>query len=375
MISHIFLMLVRLPGFLMKSRSSWLLAAVVVLFAFSSCKKQEPNIAKSMNSPTGGTQAALDSSANGTPVDITDNNHRLLLRPKVGTTQRYRIVTHSERSQDITDQLFNGPQGKKSTISTTEYYLRQTVRAVKPDSSIDMTFRLDSLKMKIAQDTSKIAYNSNKPADRKDLKFTEYNVIMSQDFGAIISKFGEILEIYGLQSMVTQIMKDLPDSMRSDRYKEMTNRQLQILLNQYVSIVLTHFPDKPLAKDSTWSLHIETNLPVSEVVQFPVSVTSKETLKGFQEMGGTMLAVLDATSSQTPTKTSFEQGEAKASLQNFISTATATTHIEDASGVLVKRAAHTKQSYQFVLESKQQAGKVAKSIMLSTEDTSVDLLQ
>ncbi len=199
-------------------------------------------------------------------------------------------------------------------------------------------------------------------------------MIVGQDFGAIISKFGEILEIYGLQSMVTQIMKDLPDSLKSDRYKDITNRQLQMLLNQYVSIILTHFPDKPLAKDSSWSLHIETNLPVSEVVQFPVSVTSKETLKGFENLGGTVLAILEAESTQTPLRTSFEQGAAKASLQNFVSKATAITHIEDAAGILVKRIAHTKQSYIFTLESKQQAGKVAKSTMMSTEDTSVDLL-
>ncbi len=358
------------------SRSfSWLLFAFAGMFLFASCKKTEADIAKSMNSPTGGTQVAIDSAASGTPVDISDKNHHLMLRPKVGTTQRYRIVTRSERSQDITDQLFNGPQGKKTTISNTEYYLRETVRTVKPDSSVDLTFRLDSLKMAISQDTQKIAYNSNKPTDRKDLRFTEYNVIMGQDFGAIISKYGEILEIYGLQSIVSQIMKDLPDSMRSDRYKDITNRQVQILLNQYVSIILTHFPDKPLAKDSTWSLNIKTNLPVSEVVQFPVSVTSKETLKGFEQIGGTVVAVLDANSSQTPLKTVLEEGQAKATLQNFISTATALTHIEDASGVLVKRTAHTKQSYTSTLESKHQAGKVAKSIMLSTEDTSVDLLQ
>ncbi len=148
-------MTLRLCRFHSRTISPWLLLASLSLFVFISCNKDDASISKSLNSPTGGTQAALDSTSSGSPVEITEKNHRLLLRPKVGTTQRYRIVTRSVRSQDISDQLFNGPQGKKTTTNATEYYLRQNIRAVKPDSSVDVTFRIDSVKFNLTQDTSR----------------------------------------------------------------------------------------------------------------------------------------------------------------------------------------------------------------------------
>jgi hypothetical protein len=280
-----------------------------------------------------------------------------------------------QSSVDVVDQLFNSPGGKRNSTSTTDYYLRQTIREVKKDSSIDVKYKIDSVKISVQEDTMKVTYSSNRPADRKDIRFTEYNVIVGQEFGAILTKFGDILEMYDLQPMLAQVMKDLPDSMKTDRYKTIIGQRLQALLGQYVDMTITHFPDKPLAKDSSWGNHGETNFPVSQAVQFPVMMDSKETISRFEDHGGVTLAVLDSKYTEIPEKTVLEQQGVKASLKDFVSQSSSTTHIDDASGLVVRRTMSSKQSYVFTLESAQQAGKMAQTIQSSQKTLTVDLLE
>ena len=352
-----------------------LLLVLAVPIVCSSCSKEPAKIAQSMNSPTGGTTPALDSTSTGKSVQITDKDHHIFLRPKVGTTQRYRVIDRREDSQEITDQLFNGTQGKKKSTNITEFYIRQSVRAVKPDSSVDMSYRIDSVQFSLVQDTTKINYASTRPQDRKDARFAEYNMFVGQEFGAIVSKLGEITEVYGLAPMLEQAMKDVPDSMKTEKYKAGAKNAIEMLLKQYVGLPLMHYPDKPLAKDSTWSIHAETNFPVLQFVQFPVAIDSKEVVAGFEDHGGVVLAVLEATSRQTPIQSTLEQGGTKATLDKFNSTATSKSQVDDSTGLVVRRVLKSNQSFVFTLETKQQAGKIARNSQSSTEETTIDLLE
>jgi hypothetical protein len=349
--------------------------ALVGMTALASCKNDGSSISKSLNSSTGTNAPALDTSSTGKEIAVTEKDHHIYLRPKVGTTQRYHVYNKSQRTMTVNDDLFGGPQGKKESTNMTEYYIRQTVRSIKPDSSIDFAIRIDSVLFQITQDTNKIRYSSANPKDKNDKRFAQYNIIAGEEFGAIVSRNGEVTEMYGLQHMIATMMKSVPDSMQNDQVRDVANRQLQSLLNQYLGILLTHIPTKPMAKDTSWTVHAETNLPVSDAVQFPVVIDSKETVKGFEDRGGAVLVVLDAKTTTTPMKTVLEQGPIKATLGNYASSTTASTRLEDLSGLLVRRVVNRTESYTFTLESKEQAGKMARSQQTSNEVTTIDLLQ
>jgi hypothetical protein len=298
-----------------------------------------------------------------------------VLRPKVGSTQRFRVRVSSKITMTTNDGLFGGGDAKHTVLSLNEYYVKQTVKAIKADSTVDLTFQIDSIRVKTEQDTMKLEYSSSNAKDRKDPRFLSNNALLGKDFGVIVSKHGDILEMYGTNGLVDALITDVPDSLKTPSRKSAFNRQVQVLLGQYVSRTLTHLPAKPLAKDSAWSARVETQLPVSQTVQFPVTVSSVEKVKGFEDRGGAILAVLEATTVTSPIQTKLEQGGVKATLKNFQAKANGTTRIDDKSGLLVQRSLTESRAYTFTLESAQQQGKVYQNTMDASETTNVDLLQ
>jgi hypothetical protein len=361
--------------FLLTVSPKFVFAALPLFLLLQSCKKDEPNVQKALNSEGTGTTAALDTSGSGKPVDFGGKLHYISLTPKAGTTQRFRVRMKRTVGVIISDQLFGGPQGKKNSTTRTDMWIRQTVKSVKPDSSIDFTYRLDSVLVQSEQDTQKVSYNSGNAQDRKDTRFQEYNVMVGQEFGAIVTNHGDITEIYGINGIVNTVLKDSPDSVKTDQNKSMVSQQVKMLLGQYITQVNAHVPAKPLAKDTSWSVTAESNLPVAPSVQFPIKVESKETVTGFEERGGAVLARFDAVTTVTPIKPVLTQADATARLKNFSAGLKSTTFVDDVTGILVHRSVTQKRNYVFTLESAKQPGKLYSSEENTMEESSVDLLQ
>src|SRR5689334_12381073 len=142
-------------SFLPTHTRKFFIAALALFLVAEGCKKDEPNVKKALEAGGTGTAAALDTSGSGKPVDFSGKAHYISLRPKAGTTQRFHVSMTRTVGVVISDQLFNGPQGKKNSTTRTDMWIRQTVKSVKSDSSVDFTYRLDSVLVHSEQDTMK----------------------------------------------------------------------------------------------------------------------------------------------------------------------------------------------------------------------------
>src|SRR4051794_17381330 len=116
------------------------------ILVLASCNKKE-------ETTTGSTtqKVIVDTTQKAEPVAITDTSHHLYFHPQVGTTQRYHVVDKMTASAN--DAAPTGAANKRSAASTTEYYLTQKVKSVNKDSTVELTYRVDSILLATDQDT------------------------------------------------------------------------------------------------------------------------------------------------------------------------------------------------------------------------------
>ncbi|MFI5263330.1 MAG: DUF6263 family protein [Candidatus Kapaibacterium sp.] len=331
----------------------------------SSCSKEG-------SAPQGSSNAVFDSSQTAKAVTVTEKEHRIYIRPKVGNSYYYRIVQHST-------SMSNGsapgqPDAHRSASTDNFIYVHQTIRGIRADSSIDMMFKFDSMSVKAMQDTIKVDLSSNRAADRNDPRFASFAALLGEDIGVIITKFGDVKEVYGTTNIIEKIMKPYPDSVKI-KEGEFIKNQINARIGQYVLETLMHYPDQPLAKDSTQKKDYEDNIPVAASVQFPMQISIRQSLTGFEERNDKVLAIFSTISTARPVRSVIEEGPVKATLQNFTMSTKEDIRVEDPTGMLVYRNVIEEKTYSLNIESSQAAGKTIQTDEKAKSTTKVELLK
>jgi hypothetical protein len=342
--------------------------------ALSSCgKSDEPADAAGRDS-TQLSPAAIDTTQPAKAVAI-DSAHVIYFRPAVGDTRRYRVSVTSTINMETTDSLMGGPSGKQNGRSMAEFVIKQTVRAVNPDSTVDLSFWIESARVDQQADTSKISYSSTNAAQKTDHRFSHFTALMGKEIKAKVSNHGDPRSITGVEEVTEVLMKMTPDSLqKNERVRAFRAQQVQTVINQSIVRLLVFLPLRPVAKDSIWKDSFEQNIPVTQEIMFPVTITSTEQVRGFEERAGKVVAILEASTVTTPKKMVIEQGQAKATLNSFKAVNKGVTRVEDKTGQVVHRTLNDQRAYIFVLESKQQPGRYYRTTNNSMENLIVELL-
>ncbi len=303
-----------------------------------------------------GGKAVVDTNQKAELVKIADANHHLFFHPVVGTIGRYHIVDRMTRT--FSDQMPDGKITKQTVTNTTDFYVRQTVKSVGKDSSVELTYRVDSIELRSERDTMKVHYSSGKAADRKDDRFHEFNLLLGKEFSISTNKYGDPDSITDSKNVESALLASAPDTIRTKpevkaKATQLAKELIGQVINSYVMHILAHSPTRALVKDTTWHNVSEVNLEVARGLSFPVTVDASETVHGLEKRGDKVLAVLEDHTSSTPKQTVIDEGEAKATVNNFAASSRSVTRIEDATGLLVHRTTEEKRSFTFLIESKQ----------------------
>jgi len=321
-------------------------ASLCLFISLVSCSKDG-------SAPGANTRPVFDTAESAKPVAVTEKEHRIYIRPKVGDVFRYAIAQHSSTSQTATGVLSKN----ETAVSDDIFYVKETIRAIRPDTSIDMTFRFDSLHIKMSNGKMNVDLSSNRPADLKDSLFTSYAALLGEDIGVIVTRFGDIKEMYGMSNIMNKVTKGYPDSLKTAQAMEAIKNQVQSSVAQYIVETMMRYPDHALAKDSTQKADFEQNVPVWASVMYPMQIDIKQVLTGFEERSDKTFAVFNTLTTVRPTRSVIENGPVKSTLNNFAATTKEDVHVEDATGVLVYRKVVEEQSYTLILESKAEPGK------------------
>jgi hypothetical protein len=312
----------------------------------ASCSKKE-SAAPSANN------MAIDTTKKAEPVAITDTSHHLFFRPKAGTSQRYHIVDRMTSSSSDT------PPGsavtKHTASSTTEIFLHQTVKGTRRDSSVELTFRIDSILLTSVRDTTKTEYSSNNLKDRIAPAFEEFNLLIGKDFSVLANKYGDLDSMTDVSSITNAMLATVPDSERSNPgILRAAKEQAEEAANEYAMRVMVHSPTRALKQDTTWRSASDVNMDIAPQLALPVHIDASETVRGLEKRDDLVLAVLEDSQTTTPRKLVFDEGPTKATFSNFRATMHSVVRIEDGTGLLYHRAMKEMRNFTLVLESKEQ---------------------
>ncbi len=349
-------------------RSVPIVILFVVAVTLSSCSKKETATFSSANG------AVIDTTQPAKAVPITDTNHHLFFRPKVGSVVRYHVVDRMTMSSS--DALANGAPMKHSGTSTTEFYAQQIVKGVGRDSSVTLQFRVDSIKLRSKRDTVSMQYSSNNLRDRMNDDYREFNILVGKDFTVRVNKYGDLDSILDVSQIADNLLAPVPDSSRKKpTIQALATRQAEEVANAYMMRVLVHNPTRALVTDTTWRDSSNVNLDVAPGLSFPVHIDASETVRGLEKRGDRVFAVLEDNTTTTPRKLQFQEGPTTATIQNFVATSHSVVRIEDSTGLLFQRAMHEQRNFTLVIESKQQVGQKRTITQNGTEDLLTEILQ
>jgi hypothetical protein len=320
----------------------------LVCTAFASCGKNE-------TAGPGSKNAAFDTTVKAEHVSISDTAHHVYFRPKVGSVQRFHIVDRVTMSSSDTPP--GAAASKHSATNTTEIFLRQTVKDTRRDSSITLTFRVDSISLISNRDTTKTKYSSNDLKDRMNQEFEEFNILIGKDFSVLANKYGDLDSITDVSSIANAMLATVPDSMRnSPQIRQAATQQAEELANAYLMRVLVHSPTRALIQDTTWRSASDVNLNVAQGLAFPVHIDASETVRGLEKRNDMVIAVLEDSQTTTPRKREFDEGPTKATISDFKAISHSVVRIEDATGLLYHRAMKEMRNFTLDIESKEHAG-------------------
>lgn len=324
-----------------------------------------------------GGAAIFDSTEQPKAVAVNEPNHYIYFRPKVGDVYRYRITLTSSAGAETDDQLYKQFPKTELASSTNSYYLKQTVKGIRPDSSVEFTLSFDSITLKLDKDTTHINFSTNNPKAKDDPRFATFAILIGENFGFYINKYGDVKEVFNTAGLVEKYIKNmkLPDSANTAKNRDLIKKSVESTIADYLGRTMVRFPEKPMAKDSVMTVNQEINVPVWQSIAFPMRLDSKTTMDGFQERSGKVLASFTTVTSVTPTKTGIDDPAATATLANMKANVRELVLVEDATGMLVHREIKDERGWDFTLSVKKQQDKFFKTHRNSKDLTTVDLLR
>lgn len=339
----------------------------LLLVAVIGCGKKEETVSSTTAKTT------IDTTEKAEPVAINDTSHHLFYRPKSGTVRRYHVIDHM--SATATDAQPSGQTSKRNATSENEFYVTQSTGATAADSSIEVSFRIDSMRVVSDQDTIHTHYSSNDAKDRADVKFRQFNILIGKTVKLKTNKYGDLMDMTDVSQIADALLATVPDSLKANpRIKVYAKQQAEEIVNAYLMRVLVHSPTRALIKDTTWKNTSDVNLDVAQGLAFPVTVAATETVRGLEKRGNRVLAVLEDNTTTTPKKKLFEEGPTKATVSNFIATSHSVVRIDDATGVLFHRALEEKRSFTFTIENTQHPGQKRTISQDGSETLTAELL-
>jgi hypothetical protein len=249
------------------------------------------------------------------------------------------------------------------------------VNGFRPDSSVNLSVKIDSIALHIERDTARLDFSTSREADRKDPRFINTAMLAPGEYSIIVSREGNIVEMMGISDIVSKLMANVADSLKTQQTMQYLETQTKSALSDYMVKTLTHFPGKPVGKDTVWGSTMRQNYTVWQNVMYPSVIDSRETLSRFEERGGKRLAVLDAVSTIKPMQAIIEQDPLKVTLNGFEYVSKATSNVEDETGVLLYRVLTQDNSLDLAIESKKQPGKTFRTVKKTIDRTTIELLK
>ncbi|MGE5798519.1 MAG: DUF6263 family protein [Ignavibacteria bacterium] len=213
-----------------------------------------------------------DSSVSKTLV-LQNPNQSFTLSYKLekGKNFKYRLTTQQNESVQLQT---NDTTVQNNIIQRIIYSISFSVDRIDKNNAAELTCNFTSVKLDADANGKKFKYESGQTKNNEELKpYSQYESITNNPFGIRISKSGDIIEVFRFEQIINKFISinGLQDSINSKQKENLRLSLTEATIKPLLSQIFRKFPEKQVAKDSSWSIPQEA-IPLASLVMKSTSI-------------------------------------------------------------------------------------------------------
>ena len=264
----------------MKRVVGFLIFSILIL----GCSKKDKPI------PVTAASFAFDSTDIQTsPVSNPNQNFFIRYNFEKGKDYNYRLTSISDDNQTIKADTTI----LQHVTQTVTYLMNLSLSNVDKDSVMEIACDITNIKLDANANGKQITYQSGLTKDSAERsQFAEYEALIQNPFSVRITKYGEILEVFRADKIVTKYLqlKSAPDSVTSEEKDALRKSIIEGALKPLLVQIFRQVPQNQVAKDSSWSY----SQPPSQFLIYQLQNTNDYKILSLDKYNNDKVAIINA---------------------------------------------------------------------------------
>jgi len=267
-------------------KSKLLSLTLVLSLLLSGCGKKEES---GNQSATGIKDSSISKS-----LPLQNPNRPFSLKYKFEKGKKYKYSLTTDQSENVQLQRPDTTV-QNNVIQKITYFIDFSVDGIDKNNTAELTCNFTSVKLDADANGNKFKYESGKTKTAEERKtFSQYEAIINNPFSLRISQFGEIIELFRYEQIIEKFIDitETRDSMNAKRKEDLRLSLTEATLKPLLSQIFRKFPEKQVAKDSTWSVEQEPiPLPpqtIKNTTYFKITSMQKQNMDTLAAIDGEM---------------------------------------------------------------------------------------
>ncbi len=241
------------------------------------------------NQPNAASFAFDSTDIKTTPVSNPNEAFSLQYNFQKGKDYQYRITSISDDNQTIKADTTI----LQHITQNVTYLLDLSLSNVDKDGVMEIACNINSVKLDADANGKKISYQTGTSKDTLEkAKFAEYEALIQNPFSVRLTKYGEILEIFRADKIVSKFLelKGAPATISSDEKDALRKNIVDGALRPLLIQIFRQTPQNQVAKDSTWQF----NQPPSQFLIYELQNTNTYKVSSLDKYNNDRMAIIDA---------------------------------------------------------------------------------
>ncbi len=224
-----------------------------------------------------------------TPVSNPNESFSIRYNFEKGKNYNYRLTSLSDDNQTIKADTTI----LQHVTQNVTYLMTLSLSNVDKDTVMEMACNITSIKLDANANGKKTSYQSGLTKDSTErAQFAEYEALIQNPFSIRITKYGEILEVFRADKIVTKFLelKGTPATVTSEEKDALRKSIIEGALKPLLVQIFRQVPQNQVAKDSSWSF----TQPPSQFLIYQLQNTNAYKVLSLDKFNNDKLAVIDA---------------------------------------------------------------------------------
>lgn len=218
---------------------------------------------------------------------------KMQFAPKVGDVYHLSMVMEQEIKQTLMDEEMTMNQ-------TIGFGFSYTATAIDENGNVVIDVQYEWVQVKQTSPNGEMTYDSRNPSEEVDQAALAFGALVGKGFSMKVSPAGEVLEISGLDTMITALLDDMKledQALRAQMEEQLKKQYNEEALKEQFGSIIVKYPEGEAKIGDTWTASVKS----SSIV--PLAVETTYTLTGYKDgiatIGASSTISTDSENSET----------------------------------------------------------------------------